>query len=201
MALHRPGTRAVAILLIVGMLGSIVLATLVSFYASSAPDGLEKVAQQTGFADEEKSSATADSPLAGYEVSGVLEQSVVGRLATTRLVPPGLKGSGVVVDLLFASSGIEPEVVEAAEHILILKDVSAPVATIGHLIALKLLSEGKRRPHDAADLVALSKAASPFDFAQARSAVRLIAERGYNRGRDLETALSALIGSQLAESK
>lgn len=66
MALQRSTARAVAVVVIVGMLASVVLATLVSFYASSAPDGLERVAQDAGFADSARESPADDSPLAGY---------------------------------------------------------------------------------------------------------------------------------------
>jgi hypothetical protein len=129
----------------------------------------------------------------GYVVDAVLEQSAAGKLATTRVLPPALE-SGVVVDLLFASSGIEAEVVEAAEPLRILSDAVAPVATVGHLIALKLLSVSPQRPQDAADLVRLSAIARPEDIDQARVAVRQIVERGFGRGRDLVSALNELVG-------
>ena len=129
----------------------------------------------------------------GYVVDAVLEQSAPGRLATTRLLPPLLPDSGVVVDLLFASSGIEREVIDSAEPLQILTDAVAPVATVGHLLALKLLSVSERRPQDAADLERLSAIASPEDVAQARIAVRQIVDRGFGRGRDLATALQRLV--------
>ena len=43
----------------------------------------------------------------GYQVLTVVEQTAQGRLATVRLQPPGRSPRGVVIDLLFASSGIE----------------------------------------------------------------------------------------------
>lgn len=57
-------------LLIVGGLLAVLLAAVVSFYASSAPDGLNKVATDHGITSQERDSATADSPLAGYTLSG-----------------------------------------------------------------------------------------------------------------------------------
>jgi hypothetical protein len=131
--------------------------------------------------------------LRGYRIGNVLEQSVTGRLATTRLLPPDAWESGVVVDLLFASSGIEGEVADAAESLVVLKDTVAPVATVGHLIALKLLSESARRPQDAADLARLATTAASVDWAQARGAVGLIVDRGFGRGRDLVAALNRLM--------
>lgn len=70
MGFSRNSGRLVAGLVLTGMLLSIVLAAVVSFYASSAPDGLERVAQDTGFDHTAQDSATADSPLADYELSG-----------------------------------------------------------------------------------------------------------------------------------
>jgi hypothetical protein len=79
-----------------------------------------------------------------YEVDTVVEQAAVGRLATVRL----RRHTGVhapVLDLLFASSGIEPEIVQAAENLEILPDLRIPVAEIGHLIALKVPVARRRR--------------------------------------------------------
>ena len=42
-----------------------------SFYASSQPDGLEKVAEDVGFIETAEDNANADTPLLDYEVSGV----------------------------------------------------------------------------------------------------------------------------------
>lgn len=52
-------------------LASLAIAGGLSFYASSHPDGLEKVAEDTGFLDTAKDSAVSNSPLAGYGVSGI----------------------------------------------------------------------------------------------------------------------------------
>lgn len=43
----------------------------------------------------------------GYEMLATIEQEETSRLATVRLVPPMPEVRSVVVDLLFASSGIE----------------------------------------------------------------------------------------------
>lgn len=129
----------------------------------------------------------------GYTPLASVEQDETGRLATMRLVCPVDGDDGVVVDLLFASSGIESEIVAAAETIEIVPGLSMPIATTGHLIALKLLArDDQTRPRDLADLRALRSAATGADLVIAREAVRLIAERGFNRGRDLSAALNAL---------
>ena len=57
--------------LIWGFIASIFLAGVVSFYASSSPDGLEKVAEDIGFIESAKDHALSDSALADYGVSGV----------------------------------------------------------------------------------------------------------------------------------
>ena len=50
---------------------SILIAGLLSFYASSHPDGLEKVAEEKGFLDTAKDPLNSGSPLADYGVSGI----------------------------------------------------------------------------------------------------------------------------------
>jgi predicted nucleotidyltransferase len=88
------------------------------------------------------------------------------------------------IDLLFASSGIENEVVEAAEDFEITPNFKVPIAQIGHLIALKLLSKSETRFQDAADLQNLLLVADDTERNRAREAVKLITERGHNRGKD-----------------
>lgn len=53
------------------LLISLLLAGVVSFYASSNPDGLEKVAETVGFIETAEEHSIADSPLADYGVKGV----------------------------------------------------------------------------------------------------------------------------------
>ena len=124
----------------------------------------------------------------GYELLAAVEQDETGRLATVRLSSP--PGGEVVVDLLFASSGIEPEIARSAEPTEIVPGLTLPIATTGHLIALKLLArDDQSRPQDLADLRALRAVATPEDLAAADRAARLISSRGFNRGRDLTAAL------------
>jgi len=131
----------------------------------------------------------------GYTLVEHLEQDATGRLATVRFIAPGEDEEGVLVDLLFASSGVEPEIVAQAEEMEIAAGIALPIATTGHLIALKLLARDDRlRPQDFDDLMALLKEASTEDVAQAREALRLVIERGYNRGRsDLLEQLGQLV--------
>jgi hypothetical protein len=128
----------------------------------------------------------------GYRVQSLVEQTRVTRLATARLLPPD--ETQLVVDLLFASSGIEPEIVRAAKRLEILSGVRAPVAAIGHLLAMKLLSRDDRdRPQDADDLLALLAVASPVERRRAVAAIALIERRGFARGRDLRAAWDLLV--------
>lgn len=128
----------------------------------------------------------------GYALLAAVEQEAVSRLATVRLTRATDEHS-TVTDLLFASSGIEPEIVDAADDIEILPGVVVPVATIGHLIATKLLARDDRsRPTDADDLRALASRAVDVDWREAEIAVALITARGFARGRDLEGSLTQL---------
>lgn len=132
----------------------------------------------------------------GFRIAAVVEQEAVGRLATARLVAPGEPDTGVLVDLLFASSGIEVEIARHAEPLEVFSGVIAPVARTGHLIALKLLSrDDVRRPLDAADLRALLGVASERDLSLARESIELITDRGFSRGRDLVAAFDSLVAA------
>lgn len=63
--------RAVWVFIGIGLAVSLLLAGVVSYYASSSPDGLEKVAGDLGFLDSAKDSAASGSPLSGYGVESV----------------------------------------------------------------------------------------------------------------------------------
>jgi hypothetical protein len=90
-------TRA---LLLGGLLLALVLAGGVSYYASSSPDGLNKVAAEKGFDAAAQDHPLADSPVAGYEVRGVHDGRLSGGLA-------GI--AGVVVTLAIRGRREEPE--------------------------------------------------------------------------------------------
>jgi predicted nucleotidyltransferase len=130
----------------------------------------------------------------GYRVQALVEQEAAGRLATARLVPRGGNETAIVLDVLFASSGIEPEIADEADVLEILPGLRVPVAGVGHLLALKLLSRDDRtRPQDRVDLAQLLRVASPSDLDVARRAVGLIHARGFQRDRDLARDLEQLI--------
>lgn len=126
----------------------------------------------------------------GYALASLVEQDYVNRLATARLVRPVTGTSSAFIDLLFANSGIEDEVVRRADRLEVLPDVFMPVASIGHLIALKVLAG---RHQDLTDLGYLISAATEADLAEARASVITIQERGFNRGQNLPEDLATII--------
>ena len=73
--MSQPVRRAVTLILIAGMGLSVLLAAGATMYVSTSPDGLERVAEDTGVASTGEDSATADSPFADYGVSGLDDQS------------------------------------------------------------------------------------------------------------------------------
>ena len=81
-------------LVLVGLGICLLLATVVSFWASSHPDGLEFVAHRLGFTDSAGQHASSDSPFAGYGTAGVHDARLSGGLA-------GLVGVLVVAVLAF----------------------------------------------------------------------------------------------------
>ena len=134
----------------------------------------------------------------GYVVATVIEQTRTGRMSTARLRHHA--GPEVFVDLLFASSGIEPELVASADRISFRPGLDLAVARVGHLLALKALSESDTRLQDRIDLGSLGRVATEHDWATARAAARLIRERGYHRGRALVKRLRRWQQSSAARS-
>lgn len=120
----------------------------------------------------------------GYRMTATIEQVGTGRLATARLTPR--EHSRLVVDLLFATCGIEHEIVDRAEDLEILPGLIVPVARSSDLIAMKVLArDDRQRPQDLDDIRALIAVMSPAEGRRVPAALKLIAKRGYGRGRDL----------------
>jgi hypothetical protein len=90
---------------IAGLLLALLIAGVGSWYASSAPDGLERSAERAGFASTAQDSATAGSPLADYTVHGQEGRVPVGLAAVIGVVVTlGLAG-GVTLLVRRRSSG------------------------------------------------------------------------------------------------
>jgi hypothetical protein len=129
----------------------------------------------------------------GYQVLATVEQDSTQRLATARLSPPGETHDGIVADLLFASSGVEPELIGAAETTELFPGLTIPVATVGYLLALKTLSLSDERPQDLIDIRSLLAVATDADVKKAREALGLIDQRGFARGKQLLRELERLL--------
>jgi predicted nucleotidyltransferase len=142
--------------------------------------------------DAEAEALIMDLRADDYEPFAAIEHKGADRLATIRLAKPGQRES-TVVDLLFASSGIEREIVASATEIEIVAGLTMPVATVAHLIVMKVLARDDRnRPADADDLIGLASVATESDWALAVQDALLVVERGYNRGRNLEALINEL---------
>jgi hypothetical protein len=126
---------------------------------------------------------------AGYQTVATVEHEVHRRLATTRL----RSHDGIAVDLLFASSGIEREIVERAESITLPDVGPVRVARAEELLAVKLLSMGPRRLQDRLDAEHLLQFHPGIDLDGVRDNLRRIIARGYHRQRDLLALLDELL--------
>lgn len=121
----------------------------------------------------------------GYRAEEIVEQEAAGRLATARFSLDEVR-NGIVLDLLFASSGIEIEAAAEALSVEVFEHLVVPVATRASLIVMKLLARDDRsRPMDADDLRSLISQASNTELDDARRLAALVTERGYDRGRPL----------------
>jgi predicted nucleotidyltransferase len=146
--------------------------------------------------DSEAEFIIANLASSGYRIGLVLESDVGGRLATVRLISEG--EMEIFIDLLFASSGIEREVVDRADPIELFPELTVKVATRPALIALKVLSADIRtRPQDVIDLGNLIKAATHDEISEAYELVQLITARKYNRDKNLREDLDRYIGDAL----
>jgi hypothetical protein len=94
----------------IGLLLSMVLAGGVSYYASSSPDGLEKVAGDVGFLDSAEDSAAAGSPLSDYGVEGIADERLsVGLSGIIGVVLVGIVAFGLFLWLGRRSSSTAPD--------------------------------------------------------------------------------------------
>lgn len=136
--------------------------------------------------DREAEHVVRDLARLGWRILELVEREAVGRVATARLALTDENSDEVLLDVLFAASGVEDEIARAAEVVEVIPGVLVPVATRGHLIAMKLLARDDRsRPQDADDLAALAQKATPEDLIEARAMLGLIVEKRFNRNRNL----------------
>jgi hypothetical protein len=126
---------------------------------------------------------------AGYQTVATVEYEAHQRLATARL----RSRNGIAVDLLFASSGIEREIVERAESITLPDVGPVRVARAEELLAMKLLSMSPQRLQDRLDAQNLVQFHPGIALDEVRDNLRRIAARGYHRDRDLNALLDELL--------
>lgn len=141
--------------------------------------------------DQESQKIVFEFSQLGYLTADVFEHEDSKRMATVRMISPGI--NPMYVDLLFASSGIENEIVDTAEEGHLFSNINVRVATISSLIALKVLSARESRMKDIVDLQSLLEVASPNDIDSSRHLLDLITARGFDRGKDLQGDLDRYI--------
>jgi hypothetical protein len=124
----------------------------------------------------------------GFRVVASVEHEERKRLSTVRLLLGGVK-----VDLLFASSGIEPEIVDRASEIDVLSLGPVPVARAEDLLAMKVLSMNDLRLQDRIDAQNIMKYCPEIDLYAVREQLERIAARGFHRNQDLRAKLQRLI--------
>lgn len=131
----------------------------------------------------------------GYQLVSQLENKPDRRLRAVRLKLVNQENCPLV-DLLFAASGIESEVVQNAVVAEVFPGISAPVARPAELIAMKLLaSDNHRRHFDNRDMIVLIRSADLTTINIVRDRLRLIASRGWHRSRDLLAEFESLLES------
>src|SRR5450432_4075185 len=122
----------------------------------------------------------------GYTAVATVEHETRHRLSTVRLMsPPGVK-----VDLLFASSGLEAEIVDRATPIDFEGAGSVPVANAEELLEMKVLSMTDTRLQDRIDAQRLLQFTPELDLSRVREHLARITDRGYAREQDLEAKLA-----------
>ena len=134
---------------------------------------------------------------ASYGVQALIEQGAAGRLAT-RAARPAFDDPdrGRCVDLLFASSGIEREIVSPKRSYGVFARLPCTSKSYRPLACLKVLSrDDVRRPQRHVDLRALLQWLRVDEQSTVLTgSLPLIAARGYRRGKDLMAEWRALRG-------
>jgi cobalt/nickel transport protein len=109
--MSRVSTKA---LVVTGLLVALLLAGVVSFYASTSPDGLNRVAEDKGFSKTQSRHASDGSPFAGYGTEGVsdgrLSKGVAGVVGC--VVVLALAGGLIVVVRRRGAREDEPQTVD-----------------------------------------------------------------------------------------
>jgi len=122
-------------------------------------------------------------------VIATVEDAPTKRLARARLESP----SGLVVDLIASTSGIEHEIVSRSTLVRLDGMGLLPVARAEELLAMKVLSMTDRRLQDRIDARNLVRCSADLDREAVRDDVALIEARGFARGQDLQAKLAGVL--------
>jgi hypothetical protein len=89
-------SRRSSLIVLALVVAALLVAGVLSYYASSNPDGLNRVAEDKQFSSLEQAHGAEDSPLAGYAVRGVDNERIsVGLAGIAGVALTFLLGSGV----------------------------------------------------------------------------------------------------------
>ena len=138
--------------------------------------------------------ADAESLIYGLKRSAyvpivTVEHELHSRLSTVRLQTV----AGIKVDLLFASCGIEDEIVKRATPVMVRGSLNVPVAATEELIAMKILSMSEQRIQDRIDIHRLVQFATGLDTDRIRDDLALITKRRYHRDQDLLSKFESIM--------
>jgi len=138
----------------------------------------------------------------GFRIETVLEHKPSDSIALVIFSSPTSDKIPYRVDLIFMQTGIEKEVVENSVVFKVDKKSELRVASVGHLIALKVLSmDDKKRPQDRLDIANLLKVADKNDLETAKKALDLITKREFNQKKDLLQRFKVLQEIYVQEKK
>ena len=138
-------------------------------------------------ANQEETDGVKDFLLSkGYQNPQLLMHASPTRRMGWRLFIPPSREASIPLDILVAACGIEREIVASAITIEVLPGLTLPVASLGHLIAMKVLSQNKfERLQDRVDLIALLVKATEQDRLVVERSLREISSLGFSGSRDL----------------
>jgi hypothetical protein len=129
---------------------------------------------------------------AAFSIVALVEQEATGRIAMVHLRHAG----GVRVDLMFASCGLEADIVSRAEVLPLVPGLSIPVAAAIDLVAMKVLSfHPLRRATDLQDLMALVPTLSQTERVAVAAALRAIDAAGCGRNLDLQARWAEVVAN------
>jgi hypothetical protein len=139
--------------------------------------------------DEDSERLVYDLRQVGYVPLASVEHETQHRLSTVLLRSP----DAVRVDLLFASSGIETEIVAGATLVEFPGAGPVSVAAAEELLAMKVLSLSPVRLQDRIDAQRLCELVTDLDLDRVRRNLATITSRGYDRNQDLSAKLDAVL--------